>query len=76
MDGSILTDACGLQGACTVIISRTKTPIDPMTWVHVPGGTMPWHRNATAQETCRSLLVIDPSVFEKMLAITGLVGYL
>jgi hypothetical protein len=35
----------GGAGACSVLLSRTKTPMNASSWVHVKGGTYPWHRN-------------------------------
>ena len=35
----------GGDGACTVLLSRTKTPMNATSWEHVHGGTYPWHRN-------------------------------
>lgn len=44
-DGCPTSGLPGAPGACTVILSRTKTPADSSSWEHVPGGTYPWHRN-------------------------------
>ena len=44
-DGCPTSGLPGAPGACTVILSRTKTPADAASWEHVPGGTYPWHRN-------------------------------
>jgi hypothetical protein len=44
-DGCPTSGLPGAPGACTVILSRTKTPIDAASWEHVTGGTYPWHRN-------------------------------
>ena len=44
-DGCSTSGAPGAPGACTVVLSRTKTPVEPASWQHVPGGTYPWHRN-------------------------------
>eukprot|EP01050_Picozoa_sp_SAG11_P018968 SAG11_NODE_2950_length_2817_cov_2.426784_3_plen_357_part_00 len=45
VDGCPTSGLPGAPGACTVILSRTKTPLDPTSWAHVRGGTYPWHRN-------------------------------
>ena len=44
-DGCPDSGAPGAPGACSVTLSRTRTPIDAGSWKHVPGGTYPWHRN-------------------------------
>eukprot|EP01051_Picozoa_sp_SAG22_P015085 SAG22_NODE_1922_length_3307_cov_1.973504_3_plen_480_part_00 len=44
-DGCAASGLPGAPGACTVVLSRTKTPLLPESWAHVPGGTYPWHRN-------------------------------
>ena len=44
-DGCPTSGLPGAPGACTVVLSRTKTPAVASTWAHVPGGTYPWHRN-------------------------------
>jgi hypothetical protein len=44
-DGCASSGLPGAPGACTVVLSRTKTPAVAATWAHVPGGTYPWHRN-------------------------------
>ena len=45
-DGCATSGSPGAPGDCSVILSRTKTPIDAASWEHVPGGTYPWHRNS------------------------------
>mmetsp|Transcript_8515 Transcript_8515/g.21877 ORF Transcript_8515/g.21877 Transcript_8515/m.21877 type:complete len:464 (-) Transcript_8515:21-1412(-) len=44
-DGCSTSGAPGAPGACTVILSRSRTPYEANSWEHVPGGTYPWHRN-------------------------------
>jgi len=46
-DGAqVKADKCdNTYGACTVVLSRAKTPAVASSWMHVPGGTYPWHRN-------------------------------
>ena len=44
-DGCASSGSPGAPGACSVVLSRTKTPAVASSWEHVPGGTLPWHRN-------------------------------